>query len=65
MDRQGYVLSFVGFMTSLLSTILIFNKTTNTSLQDVSSIVFGYLSLTILGLCITVLGVAIIIYKSN
>ncbi|MFC6864563.1 hypothetical protein ACFQGE_13990 [Halomicroarcula sp. GCM10025817] len=61
MAKFGLWVTVAGLLTSVAGTLLLFLHTTNeyhAAIQDMGSIAFAYLGLTVLGASISVTGVA-------
>lgn len=67
MSQLGLWANVVGLLTSLVGTLLLFLHTTNeyhSAIQDIGSIAIAYLGLILLGIAISVTGVALLL-RSN
>jgi len=63
MARFGHWTSGAGLLTSIAGTVLLFTLVKDeyhSSIQGIGSIALGYLGLIILGVCISVTGVALL-----
>ena len=64
MAEVGLQTSLVGLIISIAGTLLLFLHTTNkyhSSIQDIGSIAVGYLGLILLGVSVSVTGVALLL----
>ncbi len=64
MAKIGLWTNAIGLLTSLVGTLLLFLHTTNkyhSAIQDIGSIALGYLGLILLGVSISVTGVALLL----
>lgn len=64
MEAFGLGTSFVGLLISIVSALLLFLHVTNryhSHIQDMGSIAVGYLGLILLGISVSVTGVAIML----
>ena len=67
MPKFGLWVTVTGLLTSVAGTLLLFLHTTNeyhASIQDMGSIAFAYLGLTVLGASISVTGVALSLHAA-
>lgn len=65
MARSGLVVNAVGLLVSVAGTLLLFAHVTNrynAAIQDMGSIAVGYLGLIVLGVSISVTGVALLVH---
>jgi hypothetical protein len=64
MTKVGVWVNAVGLLISLAGTVLLFLHTTNeyhSAIQDIGSIAVGYLGLILLGVSVSVTGVALLL----
>lgn len=64
MARLGLWTNAVGLLISIVGTLLLFQHTTNqyhSAIQDIGSIAVGYLGLILLGVSVSVTGVALLL----
>jgi hypothetical protein len=64
MVKLGLFVNAVGLLISIAGTLLLFSHVTNeyhSSIQDIGSVAVGYLGLIILGVSVSVTGVALLL----
>jgi len=64
MARVGLSVNILGLLISIIGTVLLFQHTTNkfnSAIQDMGSIAVAYLGLILLGIAVSVTGVALLI----
>lgn len=64
MSRAGLLVNATGLLISGIGTVLLFQHTTNrfnSAIQDMGSIAVAYLGLILLGIAVSVTGVALLV----
>jgi hypothetical protein len=67
MGKVGLLVNAVGLLISITGTVLLFQHTTNkyhAAIQDIGSIAIAYLGLILLGVSVSVTGVALLLRTS-
>lgn len=68
MGKGGLSVTVAGLLVSLTGTVLLFLHTTNeyhSAIQDIGSIAIAYLGLILLGVSISVTGVAVLLWRNS
>jgi len=68
MEKVGLSVNAVGLLISVTGTVLLFQHTTNkyhSAIQDIGSIAVAYLGLILLGVSVSVTGVALLLQTNS
>ncbi|GGL65516.1 hypothetical protein GCM10009039_24230 [Halocalculus aciditolerans] len=68
MSKLGLWTNAIGLLISIVGTLLLFSHTTNqyhAAIQDIGSIAVGYLGLILLGVSVSVTGVALLLAAND